>query len=86
MMNSRVLMRCEVCGYVLVTDHGDWVQFNFGSWYIYRDTGKVVAHCRRCQKHHVIDAGADTKAVSVMPPLISLVFLTTLDKGKEAVI
>lgn len=80
-MMTRVLMRCDACQYVLVTDHGDWVQLNFGSWYIYRDTGKVVAHCRRCQKHHVIEAGTDKKAVSAMPPVVSLVFNVPLDKA-----
>lgn len=59
----RVLVTCE-CGYALVIDDGASIRLRHGSWRIYKDTGKIVANCRRCPREHVIDAG---RAVATEP-------------------
>ncbi len=39
----------------MVVDTGTCVRACFGELKIYRDTGKVVASCRRCPAYHVLE-------------------------------
>jgi hypothetical protein len=54
----------------LVVDEGELVRINFGQVRIFKDTGKVLATCRRCPEVHTIEAGTPLMpSSSTKPPV-----------------
>lgn len=77
----RVILRCT-CGYPLVVDTGKAVRATFGELKIYKDTGKVVASCRRCPLYHVLEAGKETG----QSQQAAIIFTAMLDKTEQPVL
>ena len=72
---NRPLLRCAYCGYVLIRQLPDRVQFNLGTLEAFPDTGKITAQCRRCPRHVIVTAGGDRELYLLLMDVFRLSFV-----------